>query len=285
MALILKVVALLAALYALISLGAAAIQRLLMYAPDTTRTSPASVGLRAVQEVVIRAADGERVLAWYGAAALGEPTILYFHGNGGSLVTRTERIAKYMARGLGVFMMTYRGYGGSTGRPSEKANVSDAKAAYDALVQLGVEPARIFIYGESLGTGVAAQVAAARASAGLILDAPFTSMLDLATLHYPQLPARWLMSDHYRTTDHIAKVKAPLLILHGEEDTIIPVNMGRAVFDLAQQPKEIAIFPGAGHSNHYLFGSYETLYAWIARHRSSSHSAASVERTSRSKGH
>ncbi|MFA5949913.1 MAG: alpha/beta fold hydrolase [Hyphomicrobium sp.] len=267
MALILKVVALLAALFTLISLGAAAIQRRLMYAPDTARTNPASVGLRAVQEVVIRTADGERVLAWYGAAAPGEPTILYFHGNGGSLVTRTERIAKYMARGLGVFMMTYRGYGGSTGRPSEKANVSDAKAAYDALVQLGVEPALIFVYGESLGTGVAAQVAAARASAGLILDAPFTSMLDLATLHYPQLPARWLMSDHYRTTDYIRRVKAPLLILHGEEDTIIPVGMGRAVFDLARQPKEIAIFPGAGHSDHYLFGSYETLYAWIAKHK------------------
>jgi uncharacterized protein len=169
-----------------------------------------------------------------------------------------------MAKGLGVFMMTYRGFGGSTGRPSEASNVADAKQAYDTLIASGVPARDVIVYGESLGTGVAVQVAAAREVAGVVLDAPYTSMVDLAALHYPLIPGRWFMTDRYDTAAHIKSVTAPLLILHGEEDDIVPVSQGRAVFDLANAPKVIKTFPGAGHADHYLFGSYEALYAWIA---------------------
>lgn len=244
------------------------LQRKLMYFPDATYFTPAQAGLSSVAERALETPDGARVIAWYGAAKPGQPTVLYFHGNAGSLETRNERIRKYMARGLGVFMMTYRGFGGSTGEPSEAANVADGKLAYDALVASGVPARDVIVYGESLGTSVAVQVAAAREVAGLVLDAPYTSMVDLAALHHPFIPGRWFMTDRYETARHIKNVKAPVLILHGEEDTIVPVAMGREIFALASAPKMIKTFPGAGHDNHYKFGSYDALYDWIGLLRS-----------------
>lgn len=244
------------------------LQRKLMYFPDTTYFTPAQAGLPGVTERLIETPDGARVLVWSAPARAGRPTILYFHGNAGSLETRNERIRKYMARGLGVFMMTYRGFGGSTGVPSEAVNVADAKLAYDMLVASGISPSDIIVYGESLGTGVAVQVVAVKAVGGLVLDAPYTSMVDLAALHHPLIPGRWFMTDRYDTRTHIKDVHVPLLILHGEEDDIVPVAMGREVFDVAAPPKVIKTFPGAGHADHYLFGSYDALYGWIEQLRS-----------------
>nr|MCH9765928.1 alpha/beta hydrolase [Alphaproteobacteria bacterium] len=193
----------------------------------------------------------------------GKPTILYFHGNAGSLVTRGERVRKYQERGYGMFMMTYRGFGGSTGQASERANVADAKQAYDLLISNGVKATDIVLYGESLGSGIATQVAAAKQVAGLILDAPYTTMVEVAELHYPYLPARWFMTDRYQSTKYIARINAPLLIIHGEDDVVIPVSMGRALYQAAQEPKEIAIFRGAGHADHHAFGSYQKIWQWL----------------------
>ncbi len=265
---ILKVAAGVALAMGLLAAIVPTLQRKLMYFPDKAYFTPKSAGLAAgVEERAIETPDGARVLAWYAPAKPGMPTLLYFHGNAGSLETRIERIRKYMARGLGVFMMTYRGFGGSTGEPSEAANVADAKQAYGVLVASGVDPADIIIYGESLGTGVAVQVAAARKVAGLVLDAPYTSMVDLAAMHYPYIPGRWFMTDRYDSRAHIKDVSVPLLILHGDQDDIVPVTMGREIFNMANAPKVMRTFQGAGHADHYLFGSYEALYAWIAQLR------------------
>lgn len=252
-----------AVLMGLLALVVQHLQQRLMYFPDTAHFTPAEAGLPDVSEHAIATPDGARVLAWYGRAAPGQPTILYFHGNAGSLETRSERIRKYMARGLGILMMTYRGFGGSSGRPSEAHNVADARLAYDTLARLGVAARDIIVYGESLGTGVAVQVAASRPVAGLVLDAPYTSMVDLAALHHPYIPGRWFMTDRYETRRHIQDVHVPLLILHGEEDDIVPVAMGREIFALAHAPKTIKTFPGAHHDDHYKFGSYDVLYGWL----------------------
>lgn len=268
MSLILKIGVVAAALFAALALGARFLERRLMYFPDPARVSPAAAGLAGVEERVLTAPDGATIIAWSARAKPGQPTLLYFHGNGGSLETRSERIRKYVAKGYGMFMMTYRGFGGSSGSPSEAANVGDAKMAYDALVANGVDADDVIVYGESLGSSVATQVAAEKRVGGLILDAPYTSTVDLAALHYPQLPFRWLMRDRYETLRYIGKVTAPLLIVHGEEDDVVPVAMGRAVFKAANAPKEIQTFPGAGHGDHYLFGSYDKIYAWIDRLRS-----------------
>lgn len=244
-------------------LGTPMLQRRLMYFPDTSLVRPETAGLSKVEERRFSAADGTTGLAWYGRAEAGAPTILYFHGNAGALATRSERIRKYMAKGYGIYMMTYRGFGGRPGEPSEKANVADALAAYDDLVAHGVTAGRIVLYGESLGSGIAVQVAAQRPVAGIILDAPYTSMVDLAAVHHPLLPSRWLMTDRYETARTIGTVKAPLLIVHGEEDDIVPVEMGRALDAIANEPKTLVTLPGAGHSDHYLFGSYDVIWGWL----------------------
>ncbi|MCB1519382.1 MAG: alpha/beta hydrolase [Hyphomicrobiaceae bacterium] len=238
---------------------------MLMYAPTTERVSPADAGLAGVDEIELTTGDGETVLAWWAKARPGEPTLLYFHGNGGSLANRADRLRKYAETGRGVFMMTYRGYGGSTGAPSERANVADAKRAYDWLVGAGVDPEDIVLYGESIGSGVAVQVAADRRVAGVVLDAPYTSILDVARLHYPYLPSRIFLRDRYDTMAHISRIGAPLLVVHGEADEVIPVEMGRAVHAAARPPKEIATFAGARHTDHGLFGSYEAIQSWLDR--------------------
>lgn len=267
MAVLIKAALAASSVYALLLAGGYMLQRRLMYFPDTVRTEPASLGLVDVEERVIDTPDGAKVIAWYAKARPGQPTILYFHGNAGSLAVRYDRVRKFQAAGRGMLMMTYRGYGGSTGKPSEAANVADAGLAYDLLLRQGVRPEDIILFGESLGSGVAVQLAAARPVAGIILDSPYTSMVATASLHYPWLPVRWLLLDRYETMRYIGRIRAPLLVLHGERDSVVPVSMGRAVFAAAPEPKEIVTFPEAEHIQHYLFGSFDIVQRWIDRIR------------------
>ena len=241
-------------------------QRALIYYPDRRRIAPASIGLKGVEERILQTADGERLIAWYGKARPGQPTLLYFHGNGGGLVDRAPRIERFMQAGYGVYMMAYRGYSGSSGRPTEAANVADAKLAYDTLVAEGVPPQRIILYGESLGTGVATQVAAARPAAGLILDAPYTSIADVGAASYPFLPVRLVLVDRYDTQRYIRDVHMPLLILNGEKDRVIPFTMGRTLYRIAHEPKRLVTFPNGGHSDLYINGNtaLEVVRSWIA---------------------
>ncbi|MGQ0671285.1 MAG: alpha/beta hydrolase [Hyphomicrobium sp.] len=264
----------LASVYALALVGSYYLQRHLTYFPDPVRTAPARVGLAGVTERTIATPDGNLIVAWWAPGSIGRPTLLYFHGNSGSLANRADRIARYQADGYGVYMMTYRGYGGSSGKPSERANVADAKLAYDDLVALGVPASDIVLYGESLGTGIAVQVAVEKPVAGIILDAPYTSLVDVAELHYPHLPSRALMTDRYDTLRYIGRLETPLLVVHGMDDRIVPVEMGRKVHAAAVGPKEIAVINGAGHSDHTALGSAEVIYAWLARLRSRSTPAA-----------
>lgn len=250
----------------LIFLGASALQQFLIYHPDRHRVAPAEAGLVNVVEREIDTPDGNTVLAWWSPPAPGRPTVLYFHGNAGSLADRSGRIRRFQDAGLGIYMMTYRGYGGSTGKPTEQDNVADGKRAFDALVREGIKPAEVFIFGESLGTGVAVQVAEKKGGAGLILDAPYTSLLDLARLHYPYLPSNALLRDRYETLKHIAQVDMPLLVVHGAQDVVIPITMGEAVYNAATGPKEFIKIEEAGHLNHDATGSFDRILGWVNRH-------------------
>lgn len=252
--------------YGAVVLAAWAGQRHLVYNPDPRKMSPSAVGLGNVEERWIEAADGARVVAWYGRARAGQPTLLYFHGNGGNLALRAERIRRFMQRGWGVYMMSYRGYSGSGGVPSEIDNVSDAKLAWQDLLRTGVRSDDVVIYGESLGTGVATRVALDASARGLILDAPFTSLVDIGASRYPMLPVHLLLSHRYETINVIGEVRMPLLVVHGEADRIVPVEMGRKVFAAAtraKEPKRIVTLPGAGHANHMRFGSFEAIAAFV----------------------
>ena len=260
-----KAVAVVAGLYLLVVVAIYLGQRRLLYFPDPERTLPQAMGLAGVEEVVLATPDGASLIAWWAKARPGQPTLLYFHGNGGSLAFRAERVRRYQAAGRGIFMMSYRGYSGSTGAPSEAANVADAALAYRHLIASGIAARDIIVYGESLGTGVAVQTASRLEVGGVILDAPYTSVVEVATSVYPYLPVRWLSKDRYDSLAVIDEVQAPVLIVHGELDEVIPVSMGRRMHEAATGPKEIVTFPLAGHDDHDLHGSYDAINAWIDR--------------------
>ena len=196
----------LAAAYGAIGLAGFLGQRKLMYFPDRHRTLPADVGLADVEERTIETPDGARVMAWYGRARPGRPTLLYFHGNGGSLAVRAPRIAPLHGGRLGRLHDDLpRLRRQHRARPSEAVNVADARLAYDALVKEGVPPRSIIVYGESLGSGIAVRMAAELPVGGVILDAPYTSIVDVAAQAYPFLPVRRFLIDRYETTRYIGR--------------------------------------------------------------------------------
>jgi uncharacterized protein len=207
--------------------------------------------------------DGERLVAWYGPAAPGQPTLFYLHGNAGSLAHRAGRVRLYRSSGYGIFMMAYRGFSGSTGSPSENRIVADALMAYDQLKALGPGEDEIVVYGESLGTGVAVQVAASRRPGGLVLESPFSSAVDVGSHLYPFLPVHWLLRDRFESAEHIHNVKAPLLVLHGEDDSIVPARFGRKLFAAAPQPKTAYFFTGATHYTLYEHGAFDRVRSFL----------------------
>jgi fermentation-respiration switch protein FrsA (DUF1100 family) len=254
-----------AGIYVAIVLAAWLAQTRLVYFPDPTRIDPRQLGFTGVEERWLSAPDGTRVIAWHAPAREGQPTLLYFHGNGGNLANRAWIIRRFMAEGVGVYMMSYRGYSGSGGRPSEAANVADARLAYADLTNRGVPAGRIVLYGESLGTGIAARLATEQVAAALILEAPYTSIVEIGVQQFPFLPVRWIMTERYETTSLIGRVRIPLLVVHGEADRVIPVEMGRAVFASAAQaePKRLVTLPGAGHDDHHRYGSFEAIIGFV----------------------
>lgn len=222
-------------------------QRSLQYFPSHQGTPPEALGLTGVSEERVKTPDGETIVMWHAEARPGYPTILFFHGNGGEISGRAERMAFYQGQGFGALFVSYRGYGASTGKISEQGFITDALTAYDFLIGRGVAAKDIALVGESLGTGVAVQLAAMRPVGALVLEAPFTAAVDVAAEIYPWLPVRLLMKDQFRSRDVIGKVKAPLLIIHGDADRVIPVAHGRKLHELANDPKELVILPDASH--------------------------------------
>lgn len=248
----------------LLLLGARRLERFLLYRPDPQRIAPSEVGIPEVRERILIADDGAKLVTWYAPAASDRKTILYFHGNGGHLVNRAERIAFYVGAGYGILMMAYRGYSGSEGIPSERANVEDALAAYRALRADGVAAKDIVVFGESLGSGVAVRVAAEVEVGGVVLDAPYTSIVEVGARAFPFLPVRLLMRDRYETHKHITEVRAPVLIVHGARDEVIPVSMGQKLYQMIGAPKKLLIYPEGRHLFHSKFGSLEAIQTWIA---------------------
>ena len=165
--------------------------------------------------------------------------------------------------GFGVLYLNNRGYGGSGGRPTEEDNVADAIAAYDHLIGLGVPPTRIAAYGESLGSGQAVRLAAARPVAAVVLEAPLTSTVDVARRTYFWLPITLLITDKYDNERNIRSVTAPVLILHGEQDGVIPVEMGRRVFRAANEPKRIEVFSQGTHDDLFEQGAWEKTRSFV----------------------
>jgi len=227
-------------------------QRALLYFPETLRTTPTQAGLPQAEEVVLDTADGERVIVWHIAPRGDQPVVLYFHGNGGALRYRADRFRALTQDGTGLVALSYRGYAGSSGRPSEDGLIADARAAY-AFAMQRYPMARLVLWGESLGTGVAVAIAAEKAAAKkvarLVLEAPFASAVSVAASVYPFVPVRLLMKDQFRSDLRIRNVTAPVLIVHGDRDTVIPIESGERLYALAEDPKRFLRVPGAGHED------------------------------------
>ena len=241
-------------------------QRSLMYFPERARTPPAAAGLFDAQEIVLDTADGEKVIVWYAPPKDGKPLLIYFHGNAGALHYRADRFRAWLDDGIGLVALSYRGYGGSSGSPTEPGLIADAEAAYRfAAARTPAE--RIVLFGESLGGGVAVALAAARRIGGLVLEAPFTSAADVGARAYWYLPVRLLMKDPFHSDARIGKVTAPLLVLHGARDGVVPIALGERLFSLANEPKRFVRFAEGMHNDLDRHGALDAVRLFLTQIR------------------
>src|SRR5712672_1450514 len=231
--------------------------------PQTLRTAPEAAGFPEAEEHVLTTADGEKVIIWHVPAQPGHAVVIYFPGNGDFLAGSVGRFRAIASDGTGLVALSYRGYAGSSGQPSERGLLQDAAAAYAfTTARYGAE--RIVVWGFSLGTGVAVAVAAEHPVGKLILEAPFTSTVDIAARAFPVVPVRWLLRDRFHSDERIARVTAPLLIMHGERDSTVSIDFGERLFALAHEPKQFVRFPEAGHNDLDNYGAMETARHFIA---------------------
>jgi hypothetical protein len=251
----------LATLY-VVAVGAAYIfQRDLLYHPDPILRAP-DPGGPPVQVVRLTTRDGEHLVAWWLPPAAGQPAMLYFGGNGESLIGETDRLRTIAKAGVGVLAVAYRGYSGSSGRPSEAGLHADAEAAY-AWLAARYPPAMIVIDGHSLGTGVAVRLAAGHPARALVLESPFTSATDVAASVLRWAPVRLLMKDRFESDRWIGKVHMPVLIAHGDRDGTIPFALGQRLFTLANPPKLFVRMPGGGHDDLPERGLYDQIWPFL----------------------
>jgi fermentation-respiration switch protein FrsA (DUF1100 family) len=223
-----------------------------IYFPDLpsrqVTATPADIGL-AFEAVRLRTADGEALAGWFIPAPAARGTLLYLHGNGGNMGHRLDQIAVFHRLGLNIFIIDYRGYGASSGKPGEQGTYQDALAAWNYLTQQKhVMPERIVLFGESLGGSIAAWLAARHTPAGLIMYASFTSVSEMGRALYPMFPASWLTRYRYDTRAALNRVNCPVLIMHSPEDEIIPFSHGKALLGAVHGPKRLAELRG-GHND------------------------------------
>ena len=239
-----------------LSAGGCMIERGFIFFPkrEVVQT-PADEGV-PFEDLYLSTPDGTVINAWFIPSPGSKKVLLWFHGNGGNLSHRVVQLRMlHDALGMNILMIDFRGYGRSEGVVGEEGTYQDALTSYDYLLtRPDIDPEAIVIYGQSLGAAVATELAVQRKEAGLILEAPFTSIRDMAKITFPWLPIGRLLSTRYDLLSKINRVQAPLLLIHGDEDEVVPYAQGRRVFEAARPPKEMYTVQGAGHNNLYRVG-------------------------------
>lgn len=239
-------------------------QRYLIYYPDKSKPSLQNFQTIAMQELVLSTSDGLSLIAWYKPAVNNQATIVYFHGNAGNISYRMPFAKYFIAKGFGVLLLEYRGYGGNKGSPSEQGLYADARAAMAFLQQKGIKPEQTIIFGESLGTSVATKMAEEHPSCALILQSPFTALVDVAQYHYP-----WMFIgpwDKFNSLGRITKIKTPLLIIHGSKDQIVPFHLGQKLFETANQPKEMLVIKHKKHNDLWNLEFFTNVLRFMEEH-------------------
>ena len=225
-------------------------QRSFIYKPTVGPISPNVTNITEVKEVNLKTKDGQKLTSWYYLPSKKTDTvILYLHGNSNNISTREPYMVDYLKNGYGVFLLEYRGFGENKGKPTEEGLYNDARSAVAFLKSQNIAPKNIVVLGESLGTAVAVQMATEYDFKGVILQSPFTSMVDVGTNKYPIIPVNLLLTDKFKSIDKIDKIKSPILFIHGDKDTLIPVDHMEKLFVKAKSEKIKKIYEGAGHND------------------------------------
>jgi uncharacterized protein len=245
---------------AVLALASLLQDRLLYFPVRQLESTPDAYGLR-FEELHLTASDGVRLHGWWIRGG-GKRVVLLFHGNAGNVSHRLDRARLFTGRlGVDVWLVDYRGYGRSEGKPSEAGLYRDGRAIYDAARERGFPPETIVLLGESLGCAVAVEVALARPCSGVVLETPFLSVPALARRHYPFVPSL-LIRARYDAGSRIGRVTVPKLFIAAERDEIAPLSGARRLFELARPPKELLVVPGAGHNDAYSTGGEKYLQVW-----------------------
>jgi fermentation-respiration switch protein FrsA (DUF1100 family) len=243
-----------------------AVQRWLLYFPIDRVPTPSEVGLPDAEEVSFETSDGLRLNGWFVAASDPSPsaTVLVFNGNAGNRGHRAALASALRRYRLQILLFDYRGYGGNPGAPSEPGLAADSRAAHAYLVgRADVDPARLVYFGESLGTAVAVDLSTDHPPTALVLRSPFTSMVDVGRYHYPFLPIGLLLRDRYLTQDKLHRTRAPLLIIGGSKDRIVPIELTRRVYERALEPKTLLVLNGVDHNDSALLAGNQMIEAIV----------------------
>ena len=212
-------------------------QRNLLYHPNENNYSGDKISVD-IEKVKIQTADNIELLGWYHKKNLKDyKTLVYFHGNAGSLENRIHKLNHFQDMNINFLIIAWRGFNGNKGKPSERGLYVDGKSAIDWLKKKGVDEKNLILYGESLGTGVATHLAQNKNYAGVILETPFTSMVDAAKNFYPYVPINLLLKDKFENFKKVKNINAPILVMHGEVDKIVPFSMGKKIYEIANNPK------------------------------------------------
>jgi len=242
-------------------------QREYQYTLGGTRSTPEAAAAAGFTEVKIATEDGARLDGWWRSPSEGHGVVLFLHGTPGTVPDQVWRLDQLKQSGLGILAIDWRGYGGSTGQPTEQGLRADARAGFD-FIRAAAPHSRIAVFGESLGTGLAVALARDRPVAGVLLNAPYASVRRLFQLRGPPIPYRWLMRDPFDSEALIGGVTVPILMLHGTADPAIPVEEARRLYAAAREPKAIFIADGAGHLDAWEGGgeklALEALAHWTA---------------------
>lgn len=250
-----------AVFYVALALGMFLIQRHLLY-HTAGSLPPPPPPFRAVS---VPTADGLTLTAWYVPPPQpGGKVVLSFHGNSGTIAQRLDRARRILDSGMGVMLQEYRGFAGMPGQPTEDGLYEDGRAALRWLIAQGIDSAQVVLYGESLGTGVAVQLASETKPAGLMLDAAYTSIPDVAARQYFFLPVHWLALDRFESLAKIGRVTAPVLLMHGQFDLLIPPRHARRLLSAANEPKTLVMVP-AGHPDVFVRGGGDAVAAFLAQ--------------------
>ena len=255
-------------IYALLVLFLFFFQRSYLYFPSKEKIDVSYFIDSGLKEIELTTSDGLVLKSWFKKPSTQEGyTILIFHGNAGHVGHRIEKFKRFITAGYGFLFLEYRGYGGNPGKPTEKGLYYDALSALKFLSKQKIFSDKTILYGESLGCGIVVKLSSETAFAATVLEAPFTSIADVAQRQYWYLPAKWLVLDRYDILRIIGNIKSPLLVIHGEKDNIINISLGKKVFDAAPQPKEALFVPNAGHNNLFEFNVEEKLLNFLEKQK------------------